>query len=63
VAQGLMVLMGSTDRIMHRFQVEKGMATGFNEAGTELVRVPVTEPVVERPAYDERVGSVRHNTP
>jgi nitrate reductase beta subunit len=63
VAQGLLVLMGSTDRIIHRFTVEKGVAIGFNEAGAEIARVPVTEPLVERPAYDERVNAARNNTP
>jgi nitrate reductase beta subunit len=63
VAQGLLTLIGSTDRIIHRFSVEKGMAAGFNEAGSELARVPVTEPIFERPAYDERAGSIRNNTP
>lgn len=63
VAQGLMVLMGSTDKIIHRFVVEKGIAIGFNEAGAELARVPVTEPLVERPGYDETAGSIRNNTP
>jgi nitrate reductase beta subunit len=62
-AQALMVLIGSTDRIIHRFAVEKDMAVGFNEAGTEIVRVPITEPLIERPAWDERVGAVRTNTP
>lgn len=62
-AQALMVLIGSTDRIIHRFAVEKDMAVGFNEAGTEIARVPITEPVIDRPAWDERVNAVRNNTP
>ena len=62
-AQALMVLIGSTDRILHRFAVEKDQAVGFNEVGTELVRVPLTEPVIDRPAFDERLGAVRNNTP
>ena len=63
VAQGLMVLMGSTDRIMHRFKVEGGKASGFDEQGQPLVEVPVTEPIFERPAFDEKLGTVRNNTP
>lgn len=63
VAQGLMVLMGSTDRIMHRFSVSEGTARGFDEAGKELVSVPVSEPMLERAAYDPAIGAVRNNTP
>jgi nitrate reductase beta subunit len=63
VAQGLFVLMGSTDRIMHRFSVEGGMARGFDEKGDELVRTPVTEPLIERAAYNSSIGAIRNNTP
>jgi nitrate reductase beta subunit len=63
VAQGLLCLMGSTDRIMHRFDVAKGSAAGFDEKGTELVRVPVTESFIERAAFDAKIGAIRNNTP
>jgi nitrate reductase beta subunit len=63
IAQGLLCLIGSTDRIIHRFEVKRGEAIGFDEHGAELVRVPVTEPVIERNAYDEKLGVIRNNTP
>lgn len=63
VTAGLLVLMGSTDRIMHRFAVSGGKATGFDEAGKELITVPVTEELIERNAWDERLSVVRNNTP
>lgn len=63
VAQGLLVLMGSTDRIMHSFNVRDGIATGFDEKGDEIVNVPVTEPLIERQAMDLKIGAVRNNTP
>lgn len=63
VAQGLLCLMGSTDRIMHRFAVDKGMALGFDDKDTELVRVPVTETVIVREPYDAKLGAIRNNTP
>jgi nitrate reductase beta subunit len=63
VARGLLCLIGSTDKILHRFKVEHGTAIGFDEAGAELVRVPVVEPVIERAAYDRERGVVRNNTP
>ena len=63
VTQGLLVLMGSTDRILHRFSVDRGAAKGFDEAGEEVVSVPVVEPLIERVRYDEKVGAIRNNTP
>jgi nitrate reductase / nitrite oxidoreductase, beta subunit len=63
VAQGLLCLIGSTDRIMHRFEVKGGVAIGYDEQGAELVRVPVTEPIHQRPAYDAKLRAVRNNTP
>lgn len=63
VAQGLLCLMGSTDRIMHKFTVDKGVAAGFDDAGVELVKVPVTENMFERPAFDPKFGAIRNNTP
>jgi nitrate reductase beta subunit len=63
VAQGLMVLIGSTDRIIHRFEVKNEIAYAFDEKGDEIVRVPVTEPIIERKAFDTQYGSVRTNTP
>jgi len=63
VAQGLLVLMGSSDRILHRFEVAKGEAAGFDEQGAEIVRVPVTEKIVERLAFDEKLQAPRNNTP
>jgi nitrate reductase beta subunit len=63
VAQGLLVLMGSTDRILHSFRVEDGQAIGFGEDGAEIVRVPVTEPLHERAAWNEQLQAVRTNTP
>ncbi len=63
VTAGLLTLIGSTDRIMHKFTVSNGMATGFDDHDAELVKVPVVEPVIERPAYDEKLETVRNNTP
>ena len=63
VAHGLLCLMGSTDRIIHRFEVVSGVAVGYDDKGVELVRVPVTEPFIDRPAYDAKLGAVRNNTP
>lgn len=63
VAKGLLVLMGSSDRILHRFDVKNGVATGFDEKGDTIVSVPVEEALHVRPAYDEKIGAIRGNTP
>ncbi|KAB2910410.1 MAG: 4Fe-4S dicluster domain-containing protein [Kofleriaceae bacterium] len=62
-ASGLLCLIGSTDRIIHRFDVKGGTAFGYDDKGAELVRVPVTEKLIERTAFDARIGAVRNNTP
>ncbi len=63
ISQGLLVLMGSTDRIIHRFKVNHGTAFGYDEKGEEIVSVPITEPFVTRDAYNESLASIRQNTP
>jgi hypothetical protein len=55
--------MGSTDRIIHRFDVKNGKAYGYDEKGEEIVHVPVTEEFITRLAMDEKHGVVRNNTP
>lgn len=63
VAQGLFMLMGSTDRIIHHFHVENGIAHAADENQKEIVQVPVQEPMFERDAWDEKLQAVRVNTP
>lgn len=50
---GLLMLFGSTPRIMDSFAVEGGHCIGYDEKKTEVVRVPIKEPVVIRKAYDQ----------
>lgn len=57
---GLIKLFGSTDKIMERFDVREGYATGFNN-GSEVVKVPIKEPVIIRQAYDEKLDVTRHS--
>ncbi len=63
VAQGLLVLMGSTDHIIHRFEVKNGKAYAYDEKGIEIIHVPVTEPMMVRTSWDEKLGVIRTNTP
>jgi len=58
---GLMTLTGATETIMHRFTVEGGNARAFDDKGNQIADVPVTEPIVTRPAYDEKLQVFRHN--
>ena len=52
-----LILMGCTNKIIHTFSVRgtfsNGTAKGYDEAGKEIVSVPLTEPVVIRKNYDE----------
>ena len=59
---GLMMLFGSTERIMHSFKVEDGMAYGYDEDGVELVRVPLREPTFIREYFDEVHETYLHNS-
>ncbi len=58
---GLMMLFGSTERIMHAFNIEDGMAYGYDEDSTELVRVPLREPTFIRKYFDEVHNTYLHN--
>lgn len=62
-AQGLLLLMGATDRIIHRFDVKNGVARAFDEKNELIVDVPISEPIYERQPFNDKVGSVRRNTP
>ncbi len=58
---GLLMLFGSTDKIVNKFKVEsknsggiEGFCTGFNEDGKEIAKVPLKEPIVIREEYDDQ---------
>ena len=54
---GLLMLFGSTDKIIHSFKVEgevsDGYCIGYDDRGKEIVRVPLKEPVIIRQDYDK----------
>jgi len=59
---GALILANSTDRVYARFKVTRdGWAIAYDEKGSEVVRVPITEPVTIRPYYDEKLGVYRRN--
>jgi nitrate reductase beta subunit len=59
---GAMLLFGSTNVIIERFEVKGDEAIGWNGKGEEVARVPLVEPVYKRPHYDDKFQVYRHNT-
>ncbi|MBX3469977.1 MAG: dehydrogenase [Planctomycetes bacterium] len=59
---GALILFGSQDRIVERFEVQGDEVVGWSGAGEEVTRVPFTEPQHLRAAYDATWGAYRHNT-
>lgn len=59
---GAMLLFGSTNRWISKFRVRQGWAYGYDEKGSEMVRVPLKEPTYIRPLFDALQTAYRHNT-
>jgi len=59
----LFCLFGSSERVMPRWKRMGDVVVGMEEDGTEIVRVPVREPVFIRQAFDAARRVVRTNTP
>jgi nitrate reductase beta subunit len=50
---GLLMLFGSTDHIIHSFEVKNnGYCLGYDDGGREIVQVPLKEPIIIREEYD-----------
>ncbi len=60
---GLLCLFGSTEAIVTRWRRQGDLVTGTDEKGSEVVRVPLNEPVHVRPAQDVKNLLVRTNCP
>jgi nitrate reductase beta subunit len=61
---GLLGLFGSTERIVPRWRRQGDAVVGLEEAGREILRVPLREPVhIRREAFDARHGVARTNCP
>jgi nitrate reductase beta subunit len=60
---GLFTLFGSTQYTVHRFEIKGDTVIGYDAKNKELVRVPIQEPVIERPAMDKKLQVARLNTP
>jgi nitrate reductase beta subunit len=60
---GLLCLFGATERVVPRWKRSGDTVLGLEEDGTEIVRVPLEEPVFIRKAFDVARGVTRTNTP
>lgn len=59
---GALLLNVSTNRILSKFKVLGGKeVVGYAENGQEVVRIPMKEPTMVRPFYDEKLNVYRHN--
>lgn len=59
---GALLLFGSSNRILTRYEVQGDEAVGWDVDGNEVIRVPFTEYVYTREHFDKRFGAYRHNT-
>jgi len=60
---GLLCLFGSSESITTRFRRQGDTVIGMDDRGKELVRVPMHEPVMTRPAWDYKFNIIRNNCP
>ncbi len=60
---GLFCLFGATSRVMPRWKRQGDIVLGLEEDGTEIVRVPLKEPIFIREAFDVARGVPRINVP
>lgn len=59
----LLCLFGSSEAIMTRFKRQGNVAIGSDDKGKELMRVPISEPVMVRAAFDTKFNIIRNNCP
>jgi hypothetical protein len=60
---GLLRLFGTTETMIRQFRVENQEATGYDESGDEVIKMPFDEPMYIRPAYDSQFQVERFNEP
>ncbi len=59
----LLCLFGCTESRLEYWKRDKDQVMGLDEKKKEIVRVPVTEPIYVRQAFDAKHGVARMNTP
>jgi len=60
---GLLGLFGCSEKVMPRWKRTGNSVLGLDEKGAEIVRVPMSEPVQIRAAWDAKQNVVRTNCP
>jgi len=60
---GLLCLFGSSEMVMSKWRRQGEMVSGLDDKGTELVKVPLREPVHVRPGVDPKLQIIRTNCP
>jgi nitrate reductase beta subunit len=60
---GLLGLFGSTEQVVARWRRTGNQVVGYDDQGREIVRTPLREPVLVRPAWDAAQGVARVNIP
>ena len=60
---GLLALFGSTPRVVPRWKRAGDVVIGMEEDGSEIIRVPIREPVHIRKAFDLAAQVARTNVP
>ena len=58
---GIFTLLGSTQQTISYFKIIGDTVAGFDNKKNEIVRVPITEPVIKRVAFDSKLQVGRHN--
>ncbi|HXG52718.1 MAG TPA: 4Fe-4S dicluster domain-containing protein [candidate division Zixibacteria bacterium] len=58
---GLLTLFGSTERMIAKWKRAGEQVLGYDETGSEIVRIPLREPVHIRRAFDAARGVMRAN--
>jgi nitrate reductase beta subunit len=58
---GALTLFGATPEISHYFRLDGDWVVGYDAKQAEIVRVPLREPVIERPLYDITHKAYRTN--
>ncbi|KAF0246503.1 MAG: ddhBH, partial [bacterium] len=60
---GLLALFGSTEFMVPRWKRQGDLVIGMSEKGSELIKVPMREPIHIRAAYDPKYNIARVNCP
>lgn len=58
---GALLLNVASDRIISKFKVSGETVTGWDKDGNEVATIPIKEPQIIRPFFDEKIDVYRYN--